>query len=127
MKKIILIILPLILFTGIIFSEEDNKRGGLFSRKSSESSEKKDIILVKDPYTMDDLNKIRSDFNSQKSGSLELLIEIYKDKNQILEVRLESLNILSTSKNPSIKSAILETISDSEFLEMEIMKKALKI
>ena len=127
MKKIILIILPLILFTGTIFSEEDNKRGGLFSRKSSESSDKKDIILVKDPYTMDDLNKIRSDFNSQKSGSLELLIEIYKDKNQILEVRLESLNILSTSKNPSIKSAILETISDSEFLEMEIMKKALKI
>ena len=73
---------------------------------------------------MDDLNKIRSDFNSQKSV-FELLIEIYKDKNQILKVRLE-FNILSTSKNPSIKSAILETISDSEFLEMEIMKKALK-
>ena len=127
MKKIILIILPLILFTGTIFTQEDNKRGGLFNRKSSELSEKKDIILVKDPYTMDDLNKIRSDFNSQKAGSLELLIEIYKDKNQILKVRLESLNILSTSKNPSIKSAILETISDSEFLEMEIMKKALKI
>ena len=35
------------LFIGTIFPEEDNKTGGLFSRKSSESSEKKDIILVK--------------------------------------------------------------------------------
>ena len=41
MKKIILIILSLILFTGTIFTQEDNKRGGLFNRKSSESSEKK--------------------------------------------------------------------------------------
>ena len=133
MKKIILIILPLILIVGLIYPEDDGsslgeeKRSGLFGRKSKDSSSKKDIILVKDPYTMDDLNKIRSDFNSQKSGSLELLIEIYKDKNQILKVRLESLNILSSSKDPSLKTAILETIADSDFLEMEIMKNALKI
>ena len=124
MKKIITIFLSVTLFGGILFTQE---KGGLFGRKSKDETAKKDIILIKDPYTIDDLNKIESDFNSGKSGSLELLIEIYKDKNKILKVRLEALNILSTSKDPTLKTAILETISDSDFLEMEIMKKALKI
>jgi HEAT repeat protein len=134
MKKIISIFLPLILVGGILFSQEEglssegkSKKGGLFGKKSKDETPKKDIILIKDPYTADDLNKIKSEFNSEKSGSLELLIEIYKDKNQILQVRLEALNTLSTSKDPTLKMAILETISDSDFLEMEIMKKALKI
>jgi hypothetical protein len=134
MKKIISIFLPLILVGGILFSQEEgllsernSKKGGLFGKKSKDETPKKDIILIKDPYTIDDLNKIKSEFNSGKSGSLELLIEIYKDKNQILQVRLDALNILSISKDPILKMAILETISDSSFLEMEIMKKALKI
>ena len=139
MKKIIPIFLPLVLVVGILFTQEEDsissentKKSGLFGRKSKnkttkKESPKKDIVLVKDPYTIDDLNKIKSNFNSGKSGSLELLIEIYKDKNQILQVRLEALNILSVSEDPTLKTAILETISDSDFLEMEIMKKALKI
>ncbi|SVC51326.1 uncharacterized protein METZ01_LOCUS304180, partial [marine metagenome] len=88
MKKIISIFLPLILVGGILFtqekdssSDENSKKSNLFGRKSKDEAPKKDIILVKDPYTISDLNKIKSNFNSGKSGSLELLIEIYKDKN----------------------------------------------
>ena len=64
MKKIITIFLSVTLFGGILFTQE---KGGLFGRKSKDETAKKDIILIKDPYTIDDLNKIESDFNSGKS------------------------------------------------------------
>ena len=64
----------------------------LFNRNNTD--ENKDVILIKDPYTLDDLEKMKADFYSEKAGSLEALINIYKDKNQILSVRLKALDIL---------------------------------
>ena len=76
--------------------EEKEKRGRKKrdktpkDNKDSKKSKKEDIILIKDPYTMDDLNKLKSNFNSGLSKARDTLIEIYKDKNQILLVRLEA-------------------------------------
>ena len=72
--------------------------------KKSKKSKKEDIILVKDPYTFDDLNKLKSNFNSGSSKARDTLIEIYKDKNQILLVRLEALEILSSEEIMTIIS-----------------------
>ena len=98
----------------------------LFSKKTTKE-DKKDIILVKDPYTLDDLEKLKANFFSEKKGSLEALIKIYQDKDQILSVRLSALDLLSESQDPTLKTALQETISNTDFLEIDIMKKAMKI
>ena len=98
----------------------------LFSNDKKDKS-KENLILVKDPYTLDDLETFKADFYSGKSGSLETLIAIYRDKEQILSVRLAALDILSESKDPTLKTALQETISDTEFLEIDIIKKTMKI
>ena len=96
--------------------------------KDSKKSKKEDIILVKDPYTLDDLSKLKSNFNSGSSKARDTLIEIYKDKNQILLVRLEALEILSLETNdPVLKTALKETIENTEFLEVEIIKKSIRM
>ena len=102
--------------------------GGSKTPQINDSITAEDIILVKDPFTMDDINKLQKDFNSGKSGSLEKLIGIYKDKNQILSVRLKALDILSNnSKSPILKSSLEETIINTEFLELEIIEKSLEM
>ena len=102
--------------------------GGSSNPDIGNTSDVGDIILVKDPFTMDDLSKLQKDFNSGKSGTLEKLIGIYKDKNQILTVRLKALEILSdNNKSPILKTSLEETIINTEFLELEIIKKSLEM
>ena len=102
--------------------------GGSKTPKINDPITAADIILVKDPFTMDDINKLQKDFNSGKSGTLEKLIGIYKDKNQILSVRLKALEILSNNKkSPILKTSLEETIINTEFLELKIIKKSLEM
>ena len=90
------------------------------------SDNNENIILIQDPYTMDDLLKLKSEFNSDLPEATDELIGIYKDKNQILAVRLEALEILSTNQdNPVLKTALKETIENTEFIELEIIKKSI--
>ena len=90
------------------------------------SDNNENIILIQDPYTMDDLLKIKSKFNSNLHEATDELIGIYRDKNQVLEVRLEALEILSTNQdNPVLKTALKETIENTEFIELEIIKKSI--
>jgi len=115
MKKIISLFL-LILVSSLCFPQ-------LFGNN------KKDIILIKDPYTLDDLEKLKTDYFSGKSGSLENLISIYQDHEQILSIRMAALDILAESENqtPTLKVALQNTISDMQFIEIDIMKKAMNI
>tara|TARA_Y100000590_G_scaffold281173_1_gene315898 strand:+ start:165 stop:1298 length:1134 start_codon:yes stop_codon:yes gene_type:complete len=90
------------------------------------SDNNENIILIQDPYTMDDLLKLKSKFNSNLPEATDELIGIYKDKNQILAVRLEALEILSANQdNPILKTALKETIENTEFIEFEIIKKSI--
>ena len=92
------------------------------------SDNNENIILIQDPYTMDDLLKIKSKFNSDLPEATDELIGIYRDKNQILEVRLEALEILSTNQDsPVLKTALKETIENTEFIEYEIIKKSIEM
>ena len=120
MKKIIyLLIFCLICSVG--FGKKKSKR---LSKKNKES---KPIILVKDPYTLDDINKLAIAFTSGKKNSLQTLIAVAIDKNQILSVRMAALNALSDSKDPMLKTALKDLISNSEFVELDIMSKTIKM
>ena len=85
------------------------------------------IILIKDPYTIEDINKLNKSFQSGKDQALETLIAISKDKNQILNVRIEALEILSKSDHPMLKTALNEIISKPEFIEFEIISKTIEM
>ena len=120
MKKIIyLLIFCLICSVG--FGKKKSKR---LSKKNKES---KPIILVKDPYTLDDINKLAIAFTSGKKNSLQTLIAVAVDKNQILSVRMAALNALSDSKDPMLKTVLKDLISNSEFVELDIMSKTIKM
>ena len=86
-------------------------------------SKKESIVLVPDPYTIEDVKKLEVSFLSGQTNAIEELIEIAKDKNQVLYVRMEALNILSSSDHPMIKIALKDIISQAEYIELEIMSK----
>ena len=111
MKKIIYLFLTLFLISSLCFPKRNSKSA----------------VLFKDPYTIEDINKLETSFQSGKDKALETLIEISKDKNQILNVRIAALNILSESKHPMLKTALNEIISDAEFVELEIMSQTIKM
>ena len=90
-------------------------------------AKKDSIVLVKDPYTIEDINKLEVSFFSGKKQAVETLIEISKDKNQILSVRMAALEILSNSEDPMLKTALRDIISNAEFVELEIMSKTIKM
>ena len=72
MKKIIYLSLTLFLISSICFAK------------------KKSAVLFKDPYTIEDINKLETSLQSKKKGgALESLIEISKDKNQVLSFRIK--------------------------------------
>ena len=50
----------------------------------STSFAKKKSLLYKDPYTIEDIEKLKVSYQSGKDGAIETLIEISKDKEQIL-------------------------------------------
>ena len=70
MKKTLYLFLTLIFISSLCFPK----------RKSDS------IVLVKNPYTIEDINKLNISFQSGKGQSLETLIAISKDKNQELVV-----------------------------------------
>jgi len=109
MKRIIYLSLTLYLISSMCFAK------------------KKSAVLHKDPYTIEDINKLTTSFQSGKKNALESLIEISKDKNQVLSVRLTALEALSNSKDPMLKTALGELIGQAEFLELEVMAKSIKM
>ena len=48
---------------------------------------------------------------------LETLVAIYRDKNQLYNIRIETLNILSAIDNPIIQEALGESLTNTMFVE----------
>ena len=79
------------------------------------------------PYSLEDIEKHRLMFLNGKRKSLQILIEVYKDRNQTYEVRLEALNALAESRHPEIISAIQSAIKNASLIEMEMMLQSINI
>ena len=120
MKKIIYLLIACFLLS-LSFGERKSKR------KAKKTKESKPIILVKDPYTLDDVNKLSIAYSSGKKNSLQTLIAVAKDKNQILSVRMAALDALSDSQDPMLKTALKDIISNAEFVELDIMSKTINM
>jgi len=88
---------------------------------------RKSVVLVQDPYTIEDVNKLEVSYFSGQTKAIDKLIEISRDKNQALSVRLAALDVLSSSDHPMLVTALKDIISNAEFIELEIMSKTIEM
>ena len=79
------------------------------------------------PYALEDVEKHRIMFKKGKRKSLQILIEIYKDSNQPLEVRVEALRALAESRHPMIIGAIQSSVKNAKLIEMQLMHESIEI
>ena len=57
----------------------------------------------------------------------QVLIQIYQDKNQLYDIRILCLDVLSGIDNPLVKDAIKSTVENIEFIELEYLMKSIEI
>ena len=79
------------------------------------------------PYSLEDVEKHRLLFKKGKRKSLQALIDIYKDQNQTLEVRIEALRALAESRHPMIISSIQSSVKNASLIEMDLMHLSIDI
>ncbi len=79
------------------------------------------------PYSLEDVEKHRLMFKKGKRKSLQTLIDIYKDPNQTLEVRIVALHALAESRHPMTISAIQSSVKNASLIEMELMHQSINI
>ena len=78
-------------------------------------------------YDLEDVEKHRLNFKNGDEIALQLLTEIYKDKNQSYEVRLAAIRALSESRHPMIINDIQSSVRNASLIELDLMQEAIKI
>ena len=69
--------------------------------------------------------KILYDFGNQ--SALNVMLDIFSDKNQTYEIRLLCLDLLSSIDSPLVKDALKNTVENVEFLENKYVSYILKL
>ena len=90
-KKIVFILLFLIVPLSLVWSKRSKRLTG------------KSIILKQEPYSEEEIIKLKELYDAGNHSALDALIKIYQDKNQIYDIRIFALDVLSLIKNPLIK------------------------
>ncbi len=76
-------------------------------------------------HSMDDVEKQRVEYLDGKLRSLEVLSEIYLDKNQPYDVRVSALGVLSESRHPIALETIHKSVESSSLVELDLMLQAI--
>jgi len=87
----------------------------------------KSIVIKQDPYTSEEIYKLKDLYDAGNHSALDALIKIYQDKNQTYDIRILCLDLLSELDNPLIKDALSNSIENMEFLELEFLAKSINI
>ena len=114
-KKIVFILLFLIVPLSLVWSKRSKRLTG------------KSIILKQEPYSEEEIVKLKELYDAGNHSALDALIKIYQDKNQIYDIRIFALDMLSLIKNPLIKDAIQLSLENTEFIELEYLEKSINI
>ncbi len=85
------------------------------------------LILKQEPYNEDEIYKLKELYDAGNHAALDMLIKIYQDKNQMYNIRILSLEMLSNIDNPLIKDAIQSMLENVEFLELEYLAKSIEV
>tara|TARA_Y100001970_G_scaffold294366_1_gene451751 strand:- start:79774 stop:80919 length:1146 start_codon:yes stop_codon:yes gene_type:complete len=117
MKKIILIIIAISL--SCIWAKPNKRLLG------------KTVAIKQDPYSSEEIYKIKELYDAGNHSALDALIKIYQDKEQTYSIRILCLDMLAkieeNGTNPLIKDAIQSTLENTDFIELEYLKKSITI
>ena len=87
----------------------------------------KSFVIKQEPYNPEEIYQLKTLYEFGNQSALEVLIQIYQDKNQLYDIRILCLDALSTIDNPLVKDAIKSTVENVEFIELEYLIKSIKI
>ena len=74
-------------------------------------------VLFAKPVSLEKVEDLRLKMIEKRNKRALLdLIEIYKDRNQVYDVRLEALRALAESRHPSVIEAMQEAIRDASMV-----------
>ena len=95
--------------------------------KNSRRLKGKGIVIKQDPYTSEEIYKLRELYDAGDHSALNALITISQSKNQLYDIRILCLEMLTDIDNPLIKDAMKTSLENTEFLELEYLKKSIDI
>jgi len=87
----------------------------------------KSFILKQEPYNPEEVYQLKALYEFGNQSALDVLIQIYQDKNQLYDIRILCLDVLSDIDNPLVKDAIKSTVENIEFIELEYLMKSIEI
>ncbi|MBI72792.1 MAG: hypothetical protein CMG61_05110 [Candidatus Marinimicrobia bacterium] len=87
----------------------------------------KNLVIKQDPYNIDEINQLKILYEFGNQSALNVMLNIFSDKNQTYEIRLLCLDLLSSIDNPLVKDALKNTVENVEFLEIEYLVKCIEI
>ena len=87
----------------------------------------KSFVIKQEPYNPEEIYQLKTLYEFGNQSALEVLIQIYQDKNQLYDIRILCLDALSTIDNPLVKDAIKSTVENVEFIELEYLIKSIEI
>ena len=76
-------------------------------------------------YSLEDVEDQRIEVNTGDKKAIDVLINIYQDENQSLEVRLAAIRALSESNAPRVISSIQNSIATTELVNFDLMKESI--
>ncbi len=85
-------------------------------------------VLFAKPVSLEKVEDLRLKMIEKRNKRALLnLIEIYKDRNQVYDVRLEALRALAESRHPSVIEAMQEAIRDASMVELDLMLESIEV
>jgi len=78
-------------------------------------------------YSLEDVEDQRIEVNTGDKKAIDVLINIYQDENQSLEVRLAAIRALSESNEPRVISSIQNSIATTELVNFDLIKESIKV
>ena len=128
-KKIIFVIC--LVFVSAVFSKKSDFVSSDEIKNMKPRDKKKllgkTLVIKQEPYNPDEIDQLKNLYEFGNQSALDVLIQIYQDKNQLYDIRILCLDILSTFDNPLVKDAIKSTVENVEFIELEYLIKSIEI
>ncbi len=128
-KKLILLIF--MVFASALFSKDNGLITADEIKKMKARDKKKllgkSLVIKQEPYNAAEINQLKVLYDFGNQSALSVLLDIYKDKNQLYEIRILCLNTLAEIDNPLIKDTIQSMVENVDFIELEYLIKSIEI
>lgn len=78
-------------------------------------------------YSLEEVEKHRLSFIEGKENSVAVLVNMYQDPSQSMDVRMAALKALRESRHPLAVEAVQQTVSGSSLIELDLMIESINL